>query len=126
MIEKLLIGTFFVLLAALITSIITRKHKQQERFEAFKETFLPFIEILKTGNLPHGPESIGHLKDLFAIQETAMLKIKDRMKRKQLYRFATKWEEYILAVVTLEKQRIYKDAKLLNLITEILEIAEIN
>jgi hypothetical protein len=112
------------------------KKKQRERFEEFKTTFLPFIEILKQKELPHGPKSIEPLKVLFASQETAMLKIKDRLKGKQLATFTAKWgeykkeqenfEAYILAVVTLESQRIYKDEKLLNLVNEILEIVKNN
>jgi hypothetical protein len=112
------------------------RNKQRERFEEFKTTFLPFIEILKQKELPHGPESIDPLNALFASQAVAMLKIKDRLKGKRLTTFTAKWgeykkeqenfETYILAVVTLESERIYKNDKLLNLINEILEIAKHN
>jgi hypothetical protein len=112
------------------------KKKQGERFEEFKTTFLPFIDILNKKELPHGPESIKHLKTLFATQEIAVLKIKDRLRGEKLNRFTTKWEEYkkeqenfnayILAVVTLEAQRINNNEKLLNLINKILEIAKNN
>ncbi|TAL51904.1 MAG: hypothetical protein EPN86_05790 [Nanoarchaeota archaeon] len=112
------------------------KKKQRERFEAFKITLLPLIDILKKKELPHGDESIAYLKELFATQDIVMLKIKDRLKGKRLIGFTTKWEEYqekqknfeqyLLALVTLESQRINEDERFLNLINEILEIAKNN
>jgi len=138
MIEKFLVGTFFVLLAALLTSIITRNHKKREKIEAFREMLLPFKHILETGTFPDDRQNYGDfIKNLFADQDRAMIVIREMFSSKSRALFDQKWNEYKKereeynkpywsAVIMQSVEHHMGFNNTLRLINEILDIAKNN
>ncbi len=136
MIEKLLHIALTALFTSLLTSIITRKYAEKERFKAFKTTFLHLDEMLRTGKLPDHSSAFEHteyFKSIFDQQDTAMLKIRDGLKGKRQCILDKKWTEYkevrqeyfnnrASAVITLSMRK----EKINTLINKILEIAKHN
>ncbi len=124
-----------VLIGVLLTSIITRKYKEKERFAAIKVTFLPFIEILERRKFPDRTDDTQIFNKMFSAQDSAILKTKARMNKRGRDILNPKWNEY------REKREPYKNRSLqayvgfveqqgsnemLNLIKEILKIVKKN
>ncbi len=128
------IGTLISILIFLFGWLLYIQRERNNRFDAFKATLLPIINILKNKKLPARSEHFQLTNEMFAEQDKSMLAIKDRLTAKRQDIFNQKWDEY-------KKQREhYKERSFiaywnfadqgknetLNLINEILKIAKHN
>ena len=98
MIEKLLIWALPVLLAALLSSIIMRKHKANERFnlagDALREAFAPELTRLQTSEAFGLTEIPDMLKVGFAKHYAAINEFRFFLKGDDLNAFNKAWDQY--------------------------------
>lgn len=84
------------MLAALLSSVITRKHKERERIitslETFKDSFIPTVQIIN--KTPKIPADFENFTTHFTTQESAMYAFRSNLKGNNLISFDEKWKEY--------------------------------
>jgi hypothetical protein len=96
LIEKIIIGSLGIFLTALFSSIIPRKHKEQERFniayDAFKSSFNPTIQTIEKSSKVEADYVA--FPGYFADQDAAEIAFRNNLAGKRLRRFNEKWAEY--------------------------------
>lgn len=100
MITENLFWALPVLLAALLTSVITRKHKERERFnnaaDEFRTTFIEEQRLLSYDSLADrtGTNAHGIIKAAIDRHEIAMIKFKPFVRKTDIEAYEKAWKEY--------------------------------
>lgn len=98
MIEKLLIWALPILLTALLTSIISRKHKDKERFnhacDALRSAFNHELAALKNPSCDNPIDPYSLLVISFDKHRTAIEEFRQFIKESQQSKFDQAWRNY--------------------------------